>query len=114
MSEKSEQTELLPCPFCGKNPQVVTCGEKIVFYAVLCVGCCSTSFNENRSAATEKWSTRIDQTDLADKIADRLFTNGAGERAKALILQLEDGGNGCGWSREAARKQIIEVLRGEK
>ncbi len=48
--------------------------------------------------------------DLAKKIADALFTNGAGETAKRLVLELEEKRTGGGWCRSAVIDSIEEVL----
>lgn len=49
---------------------------------------------------------------LAEKIAAELFTNGSGDVAKRLVLELEDGRTGGGW---AIRPMVdlIETLIGE-
>jgi hypothetical protein len=48
---------------------------------------------------------------LAEEITDRLFTNGANEKARRLVLELKDGRNGGGWGREPVRDMILDVLR---
>lgn len=47
---------------------------------------------------------------LARKIAADLFTNGAGEHARRLVLELEDGRNGGGWGELPAADRIAGVL----
>jgi len=43
----------------------------------------------------------------AERIIDRLFTNGQGDKAKRLMLILEDNSDGGGWGKFAV-KNIIE------
>ena len=49
---------------------------------------------------------------VAEQIVTRLFTNGAGQDAKRLVLELEDGRDGGGWGREPVRDVIVNVLKG--
>lgn len=51
---------------------------------------------------------------LADEIVEALFVNGAGQKGKRLILELEDGRDGGGWSKGPVRDVIIRHLRDEK
>lgn len=53
---------------------------------------------------------------LSRQIADRLFTNGAGDEASRLVMYREvaSGDKKCdlgGWCREAVIDQVSEVLR---
>ena len=53
---------------------------------------------------------------LANQIADRLFTNGAGEQADRLVLfkEVVSGDKKCdlgGWCRHAVVHQVLEVLQ---
>ena len=50
------------------------------------------------------------KTTFAEKIADRLFTNGSGEKAERLVLELSSKRDGGGWSRSAVIDQINEVI----
>lgn len=43
---------------------------------------------------------------IADAIGEELFINGAGEKAKRLVLELEDGSNGGGWG----KKPMIDII----
>lgn len=47
---------------------------------------------------------------LAKKIAERLFTNGVGDIADRLVLELPGKRDGGGWCRKAAEDRIAEVL----
>ena len=47
---------------------------------------------------------------LAEKITDYLFTNGAGKKARRLVLELEDGQDGGGWSKRAVEQAILKML----
>jgi hypothetical protein len=47
---------------------------------------------------------------LAVRIADRLYTNGAGQVADRLMLELPGGSPGGGWAKEAATFQIELIL----
>lgn len=53
----------------------------------------------------------MDTEKVAEKIANYLFTNGAGEKAQRLVLELEDGSNGGGWCREAVKTVIVAKLK---
>jgi hypothetical protein len=48
---------------------------------------------------------------LANAIIERLFTNGAGAKARRLVIELHNGRDGGGWCEPAARDQIIEAIR---
>jgi hypothetical protein len=45
-----------------------------------------------------------------EKITDHLFTNGAGKKARRLVLEMEDGSNGGGWGREPVRDAIQDHI----
>lgn len=47
---------------------------------------------------------------LARRIVADLFTNGAGERAARLVLELPGGANGGGWSERGAAYRIARTL----
>jgi len=47
---------------------------------------------------------------LACEIAEALFTNGQGDRARILLLQSETGRQMGGWIETAAVEQIEKVL----
>ena len=47
---------------------------------------------------------------LADEIVETLFVNGAGQKAKRLVLELENGKDGDGWSKGPVRDVIIRHL----
>lgn len=47
---------------------------------------------------------------LAMRIAAELFTNGNGNVAKRLVLELEDGRNGGGWAITAAVDRIEKLI----
>lgn len=48
---------------------------------------------------------------LAKLVARTLFTNGSGERAARLVLELSDGRDGGGWNERAVRLRIYEKLK---
>jgi hypothetical protein len=48
--------------------------------------------------------------ELADKIADSLFTDGDGQKAERLVLELPNGRNGGGWCRDAVRGVIQAAI----
>lgn len=48
---------------------------------------------------------------IAEAITERLFTNGRGEKARRLVLELEDGQDGGGWGRRPAFEQIRDALQ---
>jgi hypothetical protein len=47
---------------------------------------------------------------IADEVIKTLFTNGAGEKASHIVLELEDGHNGGGWGERPARVHVAEVI----
>lgn len=49
-----------------------------------------------------------DTRDLAKEIAADLFTNGLGQHARRLVLELENGHNGGGWCERA----VVDRIRG--
>lgn len=50
--------------------------------------------------------------ELANRIAEKLFTNGWGKRAERLVLELPDGSDGGGWCEKSAAHEIERVLMG--
>jgi len=48
---------------------------------------------------------------LADAIVAELFRNGANNEVKRLVIELNNGENGGGWSREGARSAIIRAAQ---
>ena len=50
---------------------------------------------------------------LAEWIVSDLFTNGVGQKAKRLVLELEDGRDGGGWGRGPAKDRIETILRSQ-
>lgn len=54
---------------------------------------------------------KIDARKLADEIAEYLFTNGSGQKAVRLVLELNNGKNGGGWSKEPARDAIASIIK---
>lgn len=48
--------------------------------------------------------------ETARKIADQLFVNGNGDRAKRLVLELESGRDGGGWGEQPVIDIIKRVL----
>jgi hypothetical protein len=62
-----------------------------------------------QAAQLSRKETKMEK--LADEIVEYLFTNGAGEQAHRLVLQLLDGSNGGGWCREAVKSVIISKLK---
>ena len=53
-------TKLKPCPFCGREVEVIKrCSEKPYIHGVWCKGCrCRTSFEKSEKEAVQKWNTR--------------------------------------------------------
>jgi len=49
--------------------------------------------------------------ELSQVVAADLFTNGNGDTAERLILELAEGEDGGGWSREAATKRIAFIIQ---
>lgn len=47
---------------------------------------------------------------IADDIVSALFANGAKQKACRLVLELENGRNGGGWSYRPARDHIADVV----
>lgn len=48
--------------------------------------------------------------EIADDVIEALFTNGTKQRASHLVLELEGGRNGGGWSRIAAYNHIADLI----
>ena len=51
------------------------------------------------------------QCELAEIIATSMFTSGSGQKAQRLVLELESGISGNGWSFKSAVDQILATLR---
>lgn len=47
---------------------------------------------------------------IAERIRDAIMTNGNGDEAERLVLELPGGRDGGGWGREALAKQIEAIL----
>lgn len=47
---------------------------------------------------------------IANDVIMALFTNGANQKARRLVLELEDGRDGGGWSMIAAHNHIVGVI----
>jgi hypothetical protein len=47
---------------------------------------------------------------IAEQIAAELFVNGSGEKARRLVLELEDGRNGGGWCKEAIVDRVADAI----
>ena len=57
---------------------------------------------------------RLKAANIAKQIADELFKNGAGDEAKRLVLELENGRDGGGWGKQVVIniiKEHLEVAR---
>ena len=52
----------------------------------------------------------LDIAKIAEQITDYLFTNGAGQKAQRLVLEMPDRRNGGGWGREPMLHAILEQL----
>lgn len=55
--------------------------------------------------------TEKQQAKLVNDITDQLFTNGHGEKAKRLVLELEDGRDGGGIIAGGHRARVGDVRR---
>jgi hypothetical protein len=55
-------------------------------------------------------SDSMELQELAERIAKHLFTNGTGERAERLVLEMRNGRDGGGWSEWAVTLAIKEKL----
>lgn len=76
------------------------------------VFCEANGFAEPREGWEKLLVHPSDSTkDLADRIADDLFTNGQGEKARYLKMERENGSYGGGWSRAAVVDRIREHLK---
>ena len=47
---------------------------------------------------------------LAEKIADQLFSNGAGQKAERLVLELPGKRDGGGWCKQAVVDVIVRAM----
>jgi len=58
------ETELRPCPFCGKTPayaKVIFSTEKLIRYTVHCANCSlNIGFFDVKEEARKKWNTRAE------------------------------------------------------
>lgn len=54
---------------------------------------------------SEEYEAKVAQT-----VVDRLFTNGMGQQARRLVLELDIVHDGGGWCREAVRDQVLAAL----
>ena len=50
---------------------------------------------------------------IAQQIADELFTNGANQVAKHLLLELDNGHYGGGWCKKAVVDVISNILKAQ-
>ena len=50
---------------------------------------------------------------LANRIADMLLANGAGDKGKRLVIELPDGRDGGGWCRDAIIGQVLHAVADE-
>lgn len=71
------------------------------------------AFMHGANAAAEflEAKPRLHVQALAQRIADRLFTDGSGEKANRLVMSRSDGKLLGGWSKGPAADQIVNVLR---
>lgn len=105
-TEKPIAPRLLPCPLLGHLPDKgeFTAGPYIAvsgapdmpkFYAVVCPGCCSTAYDENKERVIKKWNTRTSPASTAPVVDENsvAFTayNQAVEDAKDAILAEANG-----------------------
>ena len=52
-------TELKPCPFCGKRPQLLEPDDSNKLWSVSCLSCVSIDLEElTEERASQKWNTR--------------------------------------------------------
>lgn len=76
MSDEQQAPKLLPCPLFGhlpdkgeftNGPYIAVSGAPSMpkFYAVVCPGCCSTAYDENKERVIKKWNTRADLAPVA-------------------------------------------------
>jgi len=50
---------------------------------------------------------------LSERIAKELMTNGAGEEAQRLVLELPDGRDGGGWCKQSVIDTIETILQAD-
>lgn len=99
------------CPRCGNDAKwSADCTLEII----RCVGCGIRKPKEEvpSSAADEGIQNEgvPRRRKLAEMIAAYLFRNGNGDHAKRLVLELEGGRDGGGWSERAVTDRIEELL----
>lgn len=61
---------------------------------------------------TRDEARKVAATKIALAVVDRLFKNGAGDRAERLVLESPDGRNLGGWCRGAVRDVIAAAILG--
>lgn len=82
-STEPPEPRLLPCPLFGHLPDKgeFTSGPYIAvsgapnmpkFYAVVCPGCCSTAYDEDKERVIKKWNTRISPASTAPVVDDNI------------------------------------------
>lgn len=49
--------------------------------------------------------------EIADELTEHLFTNGFGEKAQRLVLELPGGGNGGGWGKRPVRDILLAHIQ---
>ena len=51
-------TELLPCPFCGEKPALISPCESDHMWAISCSYCCMELASVSKEEAVKRWNTR--------------------------------------------------------
>jgi len=64
-----------------------------------------------KKSPAEKPAEQLGAYRLATQIVAALFTNGAGQKAERLVLELPNKTFGGGWSRAGATDQIAKTIR---
>jgi len=77
--ESMSDDKLLPCPFCGSQPEkierkLIVRPERVVVFSIECGACGAAGPITKRGNALNKWNTReSDRMELAQKAFEDLF-----------------------------------------
>ena len=93
----SDETTLLPCPFCGGEAQVLKDG--LPYVVIECERCfCRTNCNVTEAEAIAAWNTRAELgrgTLTANDVLNAVYKHGARWQAIADELNAEMGSGTC-------------------
>ena len=86
MTDQTNMPELLPCPFCGGDPEYAGFGDNTYMRCAVC-GCMTEDFSEARAVAT--WNRRAD---LAAEQVREAYERGLEDAARVAEVKPRKGG----------------------